>query len=371
MGEIYFRENFQGQLDGHCRGFRLTAAQAKQQFGEDKLPEQIAKCTDSNAKFSFLHRVCPRDDYDQSRRDQKNKPYASYYIAIDGKRLVQEGGYNSYPLAGPRYEQGPGEVYGRSPAMAVLPTIKTLNSEKRDFLVQGHRAGTPVLLTTDDGIVGFDMRPGALNKGGVNTDGTPLVHALPAGNIAVTKEMMDEERALINDAFLVTLFQILTESPQMTATEVIERTNEKGILLAPTVGAQQSGYLGPLIDRELHVLAAQGLLPPLPPALIEAEGEYSVVYTSPLSRAMRAQEVAGFARTLELAQGVVQTTQDPSILDNFNMDEAIRDTADIQAVPESWMAAQEDVMAKRKERARQMEIAQAAQAAKGMYSFKK
>ena len=36
---------------------------------------------------------------------------------------------------------------------------------------------------------------------------------------------------VINDAFLVTLFQILTETPEMTATEVIERTREKGALL--------------------------------------------------------------------------------------------------------------------------------------------
>src|SRR4029077_1707786 len=105
--------------------------------------------------------------------------------------------------------------------------------------------------------------------------------------------MMAEERTLIGDAFLVTLFQILTETPQMTATEVIERTNEKGILLAPTVGRQQSEYLGPMIERELDVLGAQGLLPPMPPRLKEAKGEYQVVYTSPFSRAMRAQEAAG------------------------------------------------------------------------------
>jgi hypothetical protein len=32
-----------------------------------------------------------------------------------------------------------------------------------------------VLLTYDDGIVDFNLRPGALNKGGVNGDGKPLV----------------------------------------------------------------------------------------------------------------------------------------------------------------------------------------------------
>ena len=58
--------------------------------------------------------------------------------------------------------------------------------------------------------------------------------------------------------------QILQDNPRMTATEVIERTREKGILLAPTVGRQQSEYLGPLVDREIDVLVEQGLLPPMP-----------------------------------------------------------------------------------------------------------
>ena len=60
---------------------------------------------------------------------------------------------------------------------------------------------------------------------------------------------MTGQRAAVNDALYIRLFQILVQNPQMTATEVVERTNEKGILLAPTVGRQQSEYLGPLIDR--------------------------------------------------------------------------------------------------------------------------
>jgi hypothetical protein len=42
--------------------------------------------------------------------------------------------------------------------------------------------------------------------------------------------MMLEEQALIKDTFLVSIFQILSENPEMTATEVMERTREKGIL---------------------------------------------------------------------------------------------------------------------------------------------
>jgi hypothetical protein len=178
------------------------------------------------------------------------------------------------------------------------------------------------------------------------------VQTLPTGQVQVTVEMMQEERELIKDAFLVSLFQILTESPQMTATEVIERTNEKGILLAPTVGRQQSEYLGPMIDRELSLLAEMRLLEPMPPAIREARGEYHVNYTSPLARAQRAQEVAGMSRTLEMTLNIVNTTQDPEPLDNFDFDTIVRDTATIQGVAESWMADPKMVQAKRDKRAR-------------------
>ncbi len=290
-------------------------------------------------------------------------PYGSCYVSVQGKCLIEEGGYRSFPLAASRYEQTPGEVYGRSPAMMVLPSLKTLNAQKRVFLKQGHRASDPVLLTADDGIVDFSMRPGALNKGGMNQDGRPLVGILPTGNIQITKEMMAEERTLINDAFLVSLFQILTESPQMTATEVIERTNEKGILLAPTLGRQQSERLGPQIDRELDLLSSQGLLPPMPPALREARGAYSVHYTSPLSKAARAQEAPGFMRTVEAVKELVNITQDVSLLDTFDFDTAIPQIAEIQAVPESWMADGKKVAEKRKQRAQAQQVQQQIQAA--------
>lgn len=364
LGEMYLRENFQGQIDGFCRPFRLTKDQAIQQFGEDNLPETITTATDAGALFDFLHRVCPREGYDPERRDSKAMPWASYYIAMSGgNRLVSEGGFRTFPAPTTRYDQYPGEIYGRGPAMQVLPAIKTLNAEKHDFLVQGHRAVAPVFLTGDDGLVDFSFRPGALNKGGMSADGKRLVDVLPTGNIQVSLEMMNEEKALINDAFLVSLFQILTEKPDMTATQVIELANEKGILLAPTVGRQQSEYLGPLIEREMDVLLDIGLLPPMPRALIEARGEYNVVYTSPLAKAMKYQEVAGFSRTMELINGVVQVTQDPAPLDNFDFDVISREVADIQAVPESWMADPRMVQEKREQRQKAMEIQQQIQAA--------
>jgi Bacteriophage head to tail connecting protein len=353
LGQLFIRENHQGIVDGFIRWFRLTARQAFQKWGQSgRFPEVLRTSLDKNSEqlFNFIHRVCPRYDYEPGRLDAKGKPYASYYISLEGKSLCQEGGYRMIPAAISRYEQGPDEVYGRGPAMMVLPSLKTLNAEKRTFLKAGHRAVDPVLLTGDDGIVGLSLRPGAINKGGINSDGKRMIDTLPVGNIQISEKMMDEERSLINDAFLVSLFQILTETPTMTATEVIERTNEKGILLAPTVGRQESEYLGVMIDRELDVLNNLGMLPPMPPRLAEAGGEYSIGYCSPLAKAMKAQEAAGFIRTVETVKELVNITQDRSLLDRFDFDTAIPAIAQIQSVPESWMSDDEAVAQKRQKR---------------------
>src|SRR5690242_2312296 len=369
LGELFIRKNHQGIVDGFCRWFRLTARQCYQQFGEDKFPEVLRTALESRSEtlYDFLHRVCPQNEYDPSRLDSKGKPWASYYLSLNAKTLLKEGGYRTFPAAISTYATAPGEVFGRSPAMMVLPSLKTLNAEKRTFLKAGHRAADPVLLTTDDGITdGASLRPGALNKGGMSPDGKPLVGVLPVGSIQISKEMMAEEKALIEDAFLVNLFQLalnLKDLPQMTATQVIEITNQKGILLAPTVGNQEDD-LGHMIEREMDVAMAIGAFRnyPMPPRLKEANGEYKIVYTSPLSKAARAQNAAGFMRSVEFSKELINITQDPSHLDWADLDTAMPEIADINGSPPSWTASDEQIAQKRKARQQALQAQQQIQA---------
>lgn len=360
LSQILFAENHQGIIDDAMRYYPMTAQQAWQKWG-DQTPEQIKSILKSKPEqeFFFLHCTKFKADYDPERRDYKGMPYASYYVSITGSQLLSEKGYSSFPYAISRYEQGDNEIYGRSPAMEILPAVKTLNEQKKTLLKQGHRALDPVLLTHDDGIIdGFSLTPGAINAGGVTADGRTLVHALPVGNIEAGEKMMDDERKVINDAFLVNIFQILVENPQMTATEVLERTREKGILLAPTIGRQQSEYLGPMIERELDCLSRQGILPPMPQELIHARGHYNIVYDSPLSRAQRAEEAAGVSRTVEMAINIATNTQNPEPLDHFNWDEIMPNLADINGVPESWRNDPKKIKAIRDSRAQQAQAQQ-------------
>jgi hypothetical protein len=370
FGEMFLRENHQGLVDGFCRWFRLTGPQAMQKWRE-KTPMKLREAADkySQQPFEFLHRVCPRMDYDRERYDEKGKLYASYYCCLTTSEFISEGGYSSFPLAPARYDQAPGEVYGRGPAMLVLPAIKTLNAEKRDFLTQGHRAASPVLLTTEDGLIGFSMRPGAMNQGGWSPDGKPLVGTLPVGDIAVTKEMMDEERGLIDSAFLVDLFKILLGDPKIfTATQIVEMMAQRGILIAPQLGRQQSEYLGAMIPREIDLLSqmrvkGRPVLPEMPVVLREAGGEYQIVYASPLARDQRSQEVAGFQRSLATAAEVANVTGDPAVFDAFDFPVALPEIARIQAVPDSWMSGPEAIAVKQQNRAQLQQQQMAIQAA--------
>jgi hypothetical protein len=368
LGQNYFLENHQGIIDKNLRKFEYTARQAVQKFGPGNLPEIIVKKAaepkSANEMYEFIHKVAPREDYDPERKDKKGMPYYACYVSVTGKCTVEETGYTSFPFSISRYVTAPGEVYGRSPAMMALPALRAINEMKKTVIKQGHRTVDPVLLMHDDGILdSFSLTPGAANAGAVTEDGKLLVHTLPTGNLAVGKDMMDAEAMVINDFFLVTLFQILVDTPQMTATEVIERAREKGALLSPTMGRQQSESLGPQIEREIDVLIEQGLIPPMPPALLEANGEYTVQYDSPLSRMARAEEASGLMRMMDHTINIVKLTGDPAPMDWYNFDTIMPELADIHAVPVSWMNSQGTVDAKRKQRAEQAQQAQMIEAA--------
>lgn len=371
LRDLYLLENHQGAIDTVYRCFNYTARQAAQRFGENALPESIRKCLEDvkrqHDSFEFVHCVKPRTDYDHERADARGKPWASYYVAVKDRQIVSEGGYTSFPYSVSRYVTAPDEVYGRSPAMAALPDIKMLNEMSKTDIRAVHKLIDPPILLHDDGILGggsmtVNMRPGGLNIGGVDRNGRQMIQPFSTGaRVDIADSKMEQRRAAIDDAFLVTLFQILVETPRMTATEALIRAQEKGMLLTPTMGRQQSEALGPLIERELDLLAFHRVLPPMPPALVEAGGEYEIVYDSPMSRMQRAEELVGVQRTMELLAPFAQI--DPTVLDIFDRDELARLTAEVSGVPTPVLRSPESLQKLRADRAEQEQQAMMMQAA--------
>lgn len=366
--DVFLLVDDEGEVHGVFRRFWLNVRQFKTKFPGVPYPTQMqseAQKPDPSETnfFEFVHFVCTRDedDYDPQALDARRHPYVGSYICVKSKEYVgDETGYRSMPYKVPRVSTVAGDPYGHSPAVSVLASLGSASAIKKANLKVGNRAADPVLLAPDDNAANgqVDMRPGAINYGGVGRDGRARIQTLPTGDYRVGEVLLADERRDIEDGFFVTLFQILTETPEMTATEVMERVAEKAALLAPTMGRLQSEFLGPMIERELDILAEIGVLPEMPPELREAEGEYDVVYTSPLARSMHAEEVAGFMRAVEMSLNIAQNTQDPTHLDHYNFETAIPEIADHMAVPARWMNDAEQIGARRQAREAQQQQAE-------------
>ncbi len=347
LAELFFATDHQGNVNKVYRKFKLNAHQANK-FPEwqGRLPEKISKASNAFQEFEFMHVVMPREDYDPTRVDAVGKKWVSYYVSLEGKVMLSEGGYREMPYAISRYNTTPNEVYGRSPAMEALADIKTLNRQMKDHIDSVHRTVNPAILAYDDGLMGggsmnINLRPNAINYGGISMDGRQLIQPFNSGNrVDINEALLEQRRTSINDSFLVSLFQILADNPQMTATEVMIRAQEKAALIGPSASRQQSELLGPMVERELDILMSQFSLPPMPQELLEAEGEYEIVYDAPINRMQRSEEAIGMARTLEFATPFIQVK--PNLINLFDAEESIRMVADINGVPAKALVTREE-----------------------------
>lgn len=365
--EAFIAVNAAGLIDTFHRPMELTARQAVQRFGaaNPALPEKIKTSaqSDPDAKFDFLHCVKPNEEYDDRRLDYRGMRFGSAIVSILGKTIVQRGGYRTFPYPFGRYTTNSKETYGRSVAMDALPSLLTLNEQKKTVLRAGQKVVDPPLMLADDGALApFDLRSSALNYGTLARDGEPLVKPLETkGRVELGIDLMEQEQLLINHHFLVTLFQILVENDAMTATEALLRAQEKGALLAPTMGRQQSELLGPMIERELDLLQNAGQLPPMPEKLAAAGGIVEIEYDSPLTRAQRAGEGTAILNLFTQVAPIAEVK--PDVLDKIDFDEAIDVLAAVNGVPQKVIVTGKELEALREARAQGAQKAEVLEAA--------
>lgn len=301
LSEHYIMENSRGFVDTTYRCYKLTAKQAMEKFGDnvgDKVKQQYEK--DPSKKMEFLHVVRPDTENDT------DFDFASYHVSIEDGTLMATGGFKTFPYIVSRWVTAPNETYGRSPAMTVLAEIKMLNQIRKTDLKQRHMAVDPPILAADQHTIRkLSMKAGAINYGTLDMNGNPLVRPYNAGtNISISNDIIEQSRQVINDAFFVSLFQILVDTPAMTATEVLYRAEEKGQLLSPSAGRQMTEWLDPLVEREISLYEEYGIFEDdgilaMPDKLKEYGGSVNVQYTNPLSQMQKSGKGAATERTVQ------------------------------------------------------------------------
>jgi Bacteriophage head to tail connecting protein len=357
IGRVVIDEDNYGRVNKVIRSYQFTAEQAYQEFVGDlpmgdrraaiaRLPSAIRSAYElkSTRKFGFMHAVMPRSVVEDGRYDYKGMPFASCHIYVGDGSVIREGGYRTMPYCVSRYTKSAEELYGRGPAMIVLPDVLMLYRMAKSVIKGAERANDPPLMLTDDALEAFNLRSGAMNYGALDEKGEPLIKPFQSGaKVEIGLEMMADKKMSIREAFLLDVFQVLTQAPAMTATQVLEIAKEKAALLAPVMGRQQSELFGPMTTRELDILTQARLLPSMPDALLERGGDITIEFQSPLALAQRAESGVAIMRTLEAVLPLVQIPGGEEALRVFNISDTVRELASINNFPAKALRSKDEV----------------------------
>ncbi len=373
LSEIVWALNHAGRVDTLYRKFRYTAKQACQHWGREHVPPAVARAYASANPYQeleFLHAIRPNDDHVAGAFGDRGMACESWYLYLGDSSVIEKTGYRTFPCAIGRYRVAPRENYGRGPAIAALPDIRTSNEMVKTELRQGQKALDPPILLAEDSVISpFNQRPGAVNYGMLSAEGKPLAVPFESkGRFDVGEKLQERVASSIKDTFLNTLFQILVENPNMTATEALLRAQEKGELIAPAMGRQQSEFLGNLIHREFDILKTANQYPPMPAEMLRAGRSVVVEYTSPMARAMRAEEGTAIMNTVaDLAQ---MANLDKTVLYTMDFHDAAREMAAIRGCPAKLLRSEDQVQQLLEQAAQQQQqsdaAAQAPQVAAGV-----
>jgi hypothetical protein len=346
INEIYITENDKGRIDTVYRRFKITLRAAAQQFGTNLSEEAKTKVEkDPFDEIDILHAVYPRIEFDPTKKNKENMEFESVYLEYKNGNELSVGGFVEFPFVVPRYLKASHEIYGRSPAMTALPDVKMLNEMSKTTIKAAQKQVDPPLLVPDDGFL-LPVRtvPGGLNfyRSGTRDRIEPL--NIGANN-PLGLNMEEQRRTAIRNVFYVDQL-LLQQGPQMTATEVIQRNEEKMRLLGPVLGRLQSELLKPMIDRCFAILLRNNQFAQAPEFLSGQDIE--IEYVSPLAKAQKSTELISITRAIEILGSLANVAP---VFDYINFDALVKHIADLVGVPQKVLKLQSQVNAEREQQA--------------------
>ncbi len=359
IGEYVIDENKSGFVDTVYRVWPMSARNAVAFFGpKAPLSEKVREAAIKKPElmFDFLHVVAPRGY--NGRFGNMGYPFASCWYEKDAKVLLRESGYQEFPYMVPRWTKTSGELYGRSPSFTAMPDIKSLNKARQLLFRAWGKAIDPPMKVLDDGVIGsVKLTPAGLN---VVRDMNALDTLRNEGRFDISQLEEEKIRQAIRRIYYTDQLQLQQGGPQMTATEVQIRFELMQRLLGPTFGRLMSELLTPLIRTIFGILYRADMLPPLPPAL-EKRGfaNLEIEFEGPLSRAQRSQDILAIERWFQVNAPILQL--DPTVADNLDSDMIARDSAKVIGMRPSWLRGDDQVQEVRGIRAKQQQMAVAAQ----------
>ncbi len=369
-GEYFLANSYRDLVDTLYREYVLTTGQIVERFGIENCSEQVKSLWMSgqlDKEVRIAQAIEPNDERSPQIPGLKGRKYRSviWEWGQNTDLVLDLRGYYELPFCAPRWSVIMNDAYGRSPGMEALASSKMLQQlEKRTAQAIDKVLNPPMVAD-----VSMRNEPASLLPGGVTyvanmaqSGFKPAYQVPPDIRGAMEKIQGCEQR--INQAFFADLFLMISQLDTVrTATEIIERKQEKMLMLGPFLERSQFELINPLIERVFAMMQRARIIPPPPQEI--AGAHFDIECVSTLSDAQKSTATTGIERLMaftgNLAAAYAGQPNNP--IDNINSDEVVREYADLLGVSEMMLMSQKARDAIRRARIQQAQQAQAAQMA--------
>lgn len=354
-----------GMIDTVYRKVFFTPSEAVAKFGKDKLPKELRECYEkdnfSSKLFPFVHTIHPRNTKKGKGNLAKNLPFASVYVCEKSGEVVYEGGFHEFPVIIPRWLIVPGTDYATGPLQEAMPDVKTLNKVVEMMLSNAEMAIAGTFVAKDDGV----LNPNTIKIGPrrvVFTRDVGNIKPLASGgDFRIGTAEIQRLQFQIRKAMLSDQLEATTQERTLSAEQVAQRTAITRQVMSPIFNRLSAEFLNPLIERCFGLAFRAGALGMPPEELMSFS--FSPEYRSPLAKAQRLGEVQAMDMFEASLFNVMNATQDPSVLDVYDMEKALQKRSEILSIPVELIREQREVQMIRQQRAQAQQQAEMAQMA--------
>lgn len=342
----------------------MTVHQAVQAFGLDTVSPRVRSMYDRSQYHEIVpifHAIEPNDQRDPSKIDRTNKPWRSVYWDDndDRRTTLRVSGYEEQPFWAPRWDTVGADVYGYSPGMDALPSLRELQLQvKRRNQAIDAMVKPEMIAPTGAKLTG---QPGNVVTA-ANIDAKQIfpAYSMPYQAVGALGQEIDKCKGQIDKASYADLFLAITNMAGVqprNMEEIASRNEEKLTQLGPVIERVNNEKLGVAVDRTFGLMSRGGLLPPAPQKIQDAE--LKVEFVSILTQMQRMVGIGQIERTAAFVGNLVGAY--PEAADKLNVDEMIDDYAERAGAPGRMIRTADQVSQIRQQRAQQQQAQQMAQ----------
>ena len=351
LAECYYMENDDGAVDTLIRGYRRTAHQLIERFGENGVSEKVRKAAEGgqlHQQFDVLHFIMPNYMAAMHGINSYELPYLSVYLEKESRHVLSVSGFSEQPFMAARFYKMPQEIYGRGPGSAALPDLNMLQEMMKTTLRGAQKMVDPPLQMPDQGFLKPpNTAPGRINyyRAGSGERIEPLQ---TGGRPDLGMDLIQSTQNRVREIFFVDQLQ-LNIGPQMTATEVMQRTEEKQRLMGPVIGRASTELLSPMIIRCFGLLLRAGKIPDPPGVFMTGGAKLKILYTSPIFKSQEQIAANNITRTMQVMlpfQGA-----DPTIMDAFHPQRVARGVGELFNLDPRFYRSEEELAEVQQQRA--------------------